>query len=75
MRWAASGSEEILVVDRTQFDRGLADQARRAGVPLRQLGFTAADALALPDERPIQLKALRERFEGWLPAYMAGGAA
>ena len=35
VRWAASGSEEILVVDRTQFDRGLADQARRAGAVMR----------------------------------------
>ena len=33
--WAASGSEEILVVDRAHFDRGLADQARRAGAAIR----------------------------------------
>jgi geranylgeranyl reductase family protein len=35
MRWNASGSEEILVVDRAQFDRGLAEQARRAGAVIR----------------------------------------
>jgi digeranylgeranylglycerophospholipid reductase len=35
MRWNASGSEEILVVDRAQFDRGLAEQARRAGAMIR----------------------------------------
>jgi hypothetical protein len=29
----------------------------------------------LPGERPLLLKALRERHEGWLPAYMAGGVA
>ena len=34
-RWAASGGEEILVVDRAHFDRGLAEQARRAGVAIR----------------------------------------
>jgi hypothetical protein len=30
--------------------------------------------LALPGERPILIKALTERFEGWLPMYMAGSA-
>jgi digeranylgeranylglycerophospholipid reductase len=35
MRWTAAGSEEILVVDRAQFDRGLAEQARRAGAVIR----------------------------------------
>jgi digeranylgeranylglycerophospholipid reductase len=35
VRWTASGGEEILVVDRAQFDRGLADQARRAGAVIR----------------------------------------
>lgn len=35
VRWAASGSEEILVVDRGQFDRGLAEHAQRAGAVIR----------------------------------------
>ena len=34
-RWTASGSEEILVVDRGHFDRGLAEQAQRAGAVIR----------------------------------------
>ena len=42
------------------------------GIPVRQLGFTGGDALTLQDERPILVAKLRERFEGWLPAYMAG---
>ena len=40
VRWAASGSEEILVVE---FDRGLADQARRAGAVIR--AGTRVDAI------------------------------
>jgi hypothetical protein len=28
--------------------------------------------LTLPGERPILVTILRERFEAWLPAYMAG---
>lgn len=35
VRWAASGSEEILVVDRGLFDRSLAEQAERAGAVIR----------------------------------------
>ena len=46
-----------------------------AGVPLRVLGETDSDALTLSGERPIHIKALIERFEGWLPAYMAAGVA
>jgi phosphoribosylformylglycinamidine synthase len=45
-----------------------------ASVPVSRLGTTGGDSLALPGERPILIKALVERFEGWLPAYMAGGA-
>ncbi|TMJ27538.1 MAG: phosphoribosylformylglycinamidine synthase subunit PurL [Alphaproteobacteria bacterium] len=50
-------------------------RARSARVPARQLGFTAGDALTMQDERPILVAKLRERFESWLPAYMAGAAA
>ena len=49
-------------------------RARSAGVPARQLGFTGGDALTVQDDRPILIATLRERFEGWLPAYMAGAA-
>jgi phosphoribosylformylglycinamidine synthase len=50
-------------------------RAKAAGVPVRRIGSTAGNALTLPGERPILLKPLSERFEGWLPAYMAGGIA
>jgi phosphoribosylformylglycinamidine synthase len=41
-------------------------------VPVWAIGTTGGDALTLGDERPILVTILRERFEGWLPAYMAG---
>jgi phosphoribosylformylglycinamidine synthase II len=50
-------------------------RARGGGVAARQLGLTGGDALTLQGERPILVAKLRERFEGWLPAYMAGAAA
>jgi phosphoribosylformylglycinamidine synthase len=50
----------------------IADRARAAGVPLRELGTTGGDALTIEGARPILVAKLREAFEGWLPAYMAG---
>jgi phosphoribosylformylglycinamidine synthase len=47
-------------------------RAQKAGVSLRALGTTGGDALTLGVERPILVKTLAQRFEGWLPAYMAG---
>ena len=63
----------VVTIKQEQFD-DLAARAKTAGVPLRRIGVTHGNALTLPGERPILLDALRERHEGWLPAYMAGGA-
>jgi phosphoribosylformylglycinamidine synthase II len=49
------------------------ERAKAAGVPVRQLGMTGGDALTVAGERPILVAKLRESFERWLPAYMAGG--
>jgi phosphoribosylformylglycinamidine synthase subunit PurL len=64
----------VVTVKASSADRIMA-RARSAGVPIRQLGFTGGDALTLQDERPILIADLLERFEGWLPAYMAGAPA
>jgi phosphoribosylformylglycinamidine synthase len=48
-------------------------RAQSAQVPVQNLGITGGDTIALSGERPILIKALAERFEGWLPNYMAGG--
>jgi phosphoribosylformylglycinamidine synthase subunit PurL len=53
----------------------IAKRARAEGVPIRLLGITGGDALTLRAERPILVTQLRESFEGWLPAYMAGRMA
>jgi phosphoribosylformylglycinamidine synthase II len=49
------------------------ERAKAAGVPVRQLGMTGGDALTVAGERPILVAKLRESFDRWLPAYMAGG--
>jgi hypothetical protein len=48
------------------------DRARAASVLVSRIGTTGGDALTLPGERPILVTILKERSEGWLPAYMAG---
>ena len=54
-------------------DKLIAD-AKAAGVPVTKIGVTGGNALALPGESPVLIAALTEKFEGWLPAYMAGSA-
>ena len=46
-----------------------------AGVAAYRLGTTGGNTLTLPGERPILVANLRERFEGWLPRYMAASKA
>jgi phosphoribosylformylglycinamidine synthase subunit PurL len=41
---------------------------------MRVLGTTGGSQLTLPGEGPILVSSLHALFEGWLPAYMAGGA-
>ena len=48
------------------------DRARAASVLASRIGTTGGDALTLGAERPVALAHLRDKFEGWLPGYMAG---
>jgi phosphoribosylformylglycinamidine synthase len=52
----------------------IAAAAAGQGIPLRVLGTTASRQLTLPGEDPILVSSLHALSEGWLPAYMAGGA-
>jgi len=53
----------------------IAQRAKAAGVPVTRLGATGGKVLAFGDERPIAVAQLKQRFENWLPAYMAGAAS
>jgi phosphoribosylformylglycinamidine synthase len=48
------------------------DRAREASVLVSRIGTTGGNALTLGAERPILVTILKDRSEGWLPAYMAG---
>ena len=43
-----------------------------AGVSVGRIGTTGGEALTVPGEQPLSVEELRERFEAWLPRYMAG---
>jgi phosphoribosylformylglycinamidine synthase len=50
-------------------------RVQEASVPVHRIGTTGGATLILPGERPILIKALTERFQGWFPQSMAGGSA
>jgi phosphoribosylformylglycinamidine synthase len=61
-RYVVTGKNADLIVER----------AKAAGVILTRLGATGGKVLAISGERPIAVAQLKEAFESWLPAYMAG---
>jgi phosphoribosylformylglycinamidine synthase subunit PurL len=73
--WFGEDQARYLVTVRNNAVEALVARAANAGVPVRQLGSTHGTALTVPNERPIVVAALAARFEAWLPAYMADGAA
>jgi phosphoribosylformylglycinamidine (FGAM) synthase-like enzyme len=72
--WFGEDQGRYIVTVKASLAERTMQRARSAGVPVRQLGFTGGDALTVQDDRSILIATLRERFEGWLPAYMAGAA-
>jgi phosphoribosylformylglycinamidine synthase len=73
--WFGEDQGRYVITVRERDLAGLEARAKSAGVPVHRLGTTGGDALTLPDERPILVTNLSQRFEAWLPDYMAGGRA
>jgi phosphoribosylformylglycinamidine synthase len=73
--WFGEDQARYVVTIKPDQADALAARAKSAGVPIRRIGLTHGNTLTLPGERAVLLDAVRERHEGWLPAYMAGGAA
>ena len=70
--WFGEDQARYLVTARTPQVAALLARARAANVPVWTIGKTGGDTLTPPGARPILVTILRERFEAWLPAYMAG---
>jgi hypothetical protein len=83
MKWVASDTAWAFGEDQGRYvitsapgaAERIIDRAEAAGVPIRPLGVTGGAALTLRAERPILVAQLRDSFEGWFPAYMAGRMA
>jgi phosphoribosylformylglycinamidine synthase II len=73
--WFGEDQARYVITVRPADVEKVAARLRSANVPLHRIGTTDGETIALPGERPILIKALAERFEGWLPSYMAGGPA
>jgi phosphoribosylformylglycinamidine synthase subunit PurL len=73
--WFGEDQARYVVTVRPEHADAVMARAKAAGVPLRRLGQTSGEALRLPDEPPIPVRTLAERFEAWLPGYMAGSQA
>jgi phosphoribosylformylglycinamidine synthase len=72
--WFGEDQARYVVTVKESDAAAVQEHAGKTGVPVRRLGSTAGKALILPGERPILIATLLQRFEGWLPQYMAGTA-
>jgi phosphoribosylformylglycinamidine synthase len=70
--WFGEDQARYLVTVPIDRADAVVQRIKTAGVPVTRIGTTGGDAISIPGERPITVAALNERFEGWLPAYMAG---
>jgi phosphoribosylformylglycinamidine synthase subunit PurL len=70
--WFGEDQSRYILTVKASIAEKTMQRARFANVPIRQLGYTGGDALTIQDEQPILIAKLRERYESWLPAYMAG---
>lgn len=70
--WFGEDQARYLVTVPEAKVKAVLDRARASSVLVSRIGTTGGDALTLAGERAVLVAILRERFEGWLPAYMAG---
>jgi phosphoribosylformylglycinamidine synthase subunit PurL len=73
--WFGEDQARYLITVRNSKTDAIAARAAVAKVPVWRVGSTHGTALTVPNERPIVVAALSERFEAWLPAYMADRVA
>jgi phosphoribosylformylglycinamidine synthase II len=72
--WFGEDQARYLVTVPTDRAEAVMQRVQDASVLVHRIGSTGGETIAIPGERAIAIKALVERFEGWLPAYMSGAA-
>ena len=70
--WFGEDQARYVITAKQREADAIVARCKAADIPVRRIGSTAGNTLTLPGQRPIVFTALSERFEGFLPAYMAG---
>ena len=65
------GEDQARYVVTAKLTEPIFERASAAGVPIAAVGATGGAVVSLEGERPISVADLKQRFEAWLPAYMA----
>jgi phosphoribosylformylglycinamidine synthase subunit PurL len=71
--WFGEDQGRYVLTAKAEDAKRIVARASEAGVPLRRIGTTGGQVLAVANERPIGVGRLRDRFEAWLPQYMGSG--
>jgi len=72
--WFGEDQARYVLTVRDSDVAAVLELGRDNGVPVRRIGTTGGSALTLPDQRPIPVTRLSERFENWFPGYMSGSS-
>jgi len=70
--WFGEDQARYVVTVRPDQLEAVIEAAAVAGVAARRIGTVGGQALTLGGEPPVPVTDLTQRFESWLPAYMAG---
>jgi phosphoribosylformylglycinamidine synthase len=65
------GEDQARYIVTAKLTEPIFERASAAGVPIAAVGATGGAVVSLEGERPISVADLKQRFEAWLPAYMA----
>jgi phosphoribosylformylglycinamidine synthase len=72
--WFGEDQARYLVTVPADRAEAVMQRVQDESVLVHRIGSTGGSTIVIPGERAIAIKALAERFEGWLPAYMSGAA-
>jgi len=66
------GEDQARYIVTAKEHTAIEQRAKAASVPINRIGATGGRVIAVGEERPLPLDVLIDRFESWLPSYMAG---
>ncbi|MGZ5865961.1 MAG: phosphoribosylformylglycinamidine synthase subunit PurL [Xanthobacteraceae bacterium] len=73
--WFGEDQARYIVTAKAADAEKIIARVQEASVLVQRLGTVGGDALTISGERALSIAALTQKYEGWLPNYMNGGAA